>query len=184
MTEYTFGYGRNSYFSGHDGRVSRPDGRSITINAYDRRMAVNVKDHNSFYSGMPEEVERMARELDPELEFGGPIDSLYEAAREGWWDDATETAEFHGFGKVWSAGRSGGWATIDGTEGLVGDFATDYGDRGDAEEMTELRDRFLALAFDLVEMIEHSRDWFYEMVREEYAELEARRERCLVRGDS
>jgi hypothetical protein len=214
---YTFGYGRNSYFAGSDGKVTRDDGQTITINSYDGYMAVNVKDY-SFdpLSELDDETRKMAQQVidaedsraalagsDPE--HGGYTGDLYERLREVWWDDAKQLATEAGFGGVFQAGRSGGWCCIEGTRDLANDFPSAekpddlpcyYCDELESEHgddhtyaadvgQFEVRDRFLALAFDLVGNIDGvKRDVLTEIVREEFAELEAAREANIIRGEN
>jgi hypothetical protein len=129
---YEFGYRNNSYFNGSDGLITRlSDGATVTINVKDheRDLAVNVKDHNSFT--FPAEVREMAAEInvaagDQSWPFPGAqlTDTIYEVVREAWWQDAEWMAEEHGFNGVHSAGRSGGWCVIQGTEMLADEFTT------------------------------------------------------------
>lgn len=197
---YEFDYAGNSYFQGRDGLVTRDDGKSIRINMRDRCMAVNVKDHKgSFHMSMddlPEDAQRKANELrrhgGPEDEFGRDfVDRLYEQAQESWWHDAEHMAQEADFRGVHSDGRSGGWCVIEGTEWLSDNFpTTDPPDADDisveAEDRREAfadRDRFLQLAFDLVDNIQGVRTgWFVELIEDEHDQLEARREACIIRG--
>lgn len=199
---YEFGYSRNSYFQGHDGRVTRDDGKAITINTRDGRMAVEVKDHNSSYTltDLPEDVQRMAEDLrkhgGPEDAFGRDhVDRLYEQERESWWMSASDTAKDHGFSDVYSDGRSGGWCVIEGTQELAEDFPSIPIEEAILSAVSECgcdeiqgqydrRNRFLALAFALQDEITFYRtEVFAETIRIEHAELERRREACLIRGN-
>lgn len=223
---YTFGYAGNSYFNGRDGRVERAsDDRSITINSYDGHMAVKVKDHRNYWdlSDLPEGVQSMAKDLNDShgevQQPGAPrgwnveyVGTLYERAREQWWEDADWLAEEAGFDKCFSAGRSGGWCVVRDTSWLADNFpstpeppegyvppccycgepesdAQEHGEGGhtfdpDREPFAE-RDRFLALAFDLVELIDTTRtSVLVELIQEAHEELEAARERNTILSEN
>jgi hypothetical protein len=207
---YEFGYSRNSYFMGHDGTVTRDDGKSITINTRNGRMAINVKDHDGSYSlkDLDEDVQAMAADLrkhgGPEDEYGRDhVDRLYEQERDLWWEmDADSIARDHDFQGVYCEGRSGGWCVIEGTQELADNFPTHkaseqcevcgegdhrHDDESDHEfepdNMVLLRDRFLTMAFDIVDSVAHRRQVWGETIRVEHQELERRREACLIRGN-
>lgn len=136
MTEkhtYEFGYAGNSYFNGSDGLVTRDDGKSIRINSHDRCMSVSVKDHGSPTDQLSDETKAKLAELprDGSLDAWGEEEStigrLYERVREQWWHDAewftTEDTEAPDWATgVHSAGRSGGWCVIEGSEFLADNF--------------------------------------------------------------
>jgi hypothetical protein len=194
---YEFGYSRNSYFMGHDGTVTRDDGKSIKINTRNGRMAIDVKDHDGSYSA------DLRKHGGPEDEYGRDhVDRLYEEERELWWHHADEISGDHNFPRVYSEGRSGGWCVIEGTQELADNFPTHkaseqceicgegdhrHDDESDHEfepdNMVLLRDRFLTMAFDIVDSVAHRRQVWGETIRVEHQELERRREACLIRGN-
>jgi hypothetical protein len=249
---YDFGYAGNSYFNGRDGTITRDDGKTITFNVRERMLAVEVKDYNfGLREDAPEDVKRMAAELpDRTSEWGDEVSFdqwAYDAvARDHFWNDAewccTDDPEAPDWAKgVFSAGRSGGWCCIDGTQWLVEhgfpsstpDFMVKpdggykayaierwehgkildegtkhiegYDDLDEAEarveeltrengvtygyqvdeQLTEeltMRDEFARLAFDIHGCIEGAHEALEEYIRDEYAELEDKRERKTIRG--
>lgn len=183
---YTFENRSNSYFMGSDVVVTRDDGAQITINGKDGMVAVNVKDHSAW--SFPDDVKPLAADLNRANrsrmagdEYGREdwTDILYEQAQERWWEDAHELAQEAGFGRVWSSGRSGGWCCIDGTNG---DRDWPRIAHPEDEDDREFRDQILQLLFDIHSCIESTREHWFERIREEHAELEARREANIIRG--
>jgi hypothetical protein len=133
---YEFGYAGNSYFNGSDGLVTRNDGKTIRIRSDNRCMSVEVKDHSFGIAGTldDDETKRRLKELveargEVHLEWGTGTyeDLLYERIKEQWWHDAewmvSDDPEAPDWGDdVSSAGRSGGWCVLGGTEFLADNF--------------------------------------------------------------
>ena len=112
--------------------------------------------------------------------------SLYDNARDQFWQDADLLAQDHGFDGVHAAGRSGGWMVVEGTRWLADNFLSDPPrplTEEDAEAM-EMRDRFLACAFEALDYIKGARDNFHDMIRDAHHDLEMSREACLVKGEN
>lgn len=185
--EYEFTNTSNSYFMGNDVLVTRTfDGRSIRINGKDGMCAVEVKDHDGSWLGaLPDDVRKLAEDLNRanahRLTQWADDDwttDLYRTAAEGWWESATEGAKGFGFDGVYSAGRSGGWCCIDGTNAEDAQRIFHPQDEDDRD----FRGRFLGLAFELVSTIASEREWWQEQIIEDHADLEDEREECLIRG--
>jgi hypothetical protein len=193
---YDFGIASNSYFNGHDGYIERDDGKSIRVRFDDRCVSVNVKDHSfGVADALDDETKAKLKELNehtgkhimPWGDTGTYEDALYERVKEQWWHDAewmtTEDPERPDWTTgVNSAGRSGGWCVIRGSEWLADHFYRgEYDERahGDKEEYDEaitMRDEFLELAFNLVDNIDAlKKSWGKELIDEDYAELEDKR---------
>lgn len=68
----------------------------------------------------------------------------YDHVRDQWWEDASELARQHGFEKLYSAGRSGGYAVPHPQPD------TDWYDH---EEEAWLRETFAPLALDLLDLL-------------------------------
>lgn len=191
---YTFSNASNSYFMGNDVLVAREDDdRTVKINGKERYCAINVKDHSgSWVHDLPEDVREQAADLNKanasratEWEGQEWTDVLYQHACEQWWEEANDLAIEAGFEGVYSAGRSGGWCCIDGTNT---DYHPDWimypEQQGeDREDALAFQQRFLQLAFDLQDLIDHYREWWADMIEQEHAELEREREECIVLGN-
>lgn len=208
MTEHTYEFGvqRNGYFNGSDGIITRDDGKTVKIRRDDGCLSVCVKEYSfGLKADAPEEVKRMAGELPSRIHpYGGHEVSadeyLYDDVREGWWRNDVEwlikedeQAPDWATG-YYSAGRSGGWCAIEGSEWLADHFysSNEYTeeherhgiDREDFDRAIEMRNEFCVLAFDIVGSIDGAHEWLHEMIREEYAELEAARESNTIRGEN
>lgn len=204
---YTFGTQRNGYFNGSDGTITRDDGKTIKIRHDDRCLSVCVKDYEfGLKADADEDVKRMARELPERYDhdygsYRSADEALYDDVREGWWrndvewlinedeDAPTWATGYH------SAGRSGGWCVIEGTEWLAEHFYSTstfteeigercYIDEDEFKEAIEQRDEFCELAFSIVESIDGAHEYLIERIREEYDELEAQREANEIRGEN
>jgi len=143
-TQYTFGTSANAYFQGHDLRV-RWDDRSlgVIINEKDGLLAIDVKDHDTIHQ-YPLASQAAAKKIgDAETQ------RIYEQVQHDFWHWAEQLAKDHGFETIYQAGRSGGWLAVAGTENIPGSELIDPG-----EEDVDLRDRFLAFAFEIEQGIE------------------------------
>lgn len=157
---YSFGSESNSYFNGRDEVITRDDDARIKVNIKDGMWAVNVKAH-AIASTMPADVQNAISNLPDSV-----LQVAEDQAREGWWIAVQEIAVSHGFDKVYSAGRSGGWMAVNGTQ----DWHPN--ELFEPEEDDDSIERFLALAFDAVASIESAREDFYYRVREAFGELQ------------
>lgn len=132
--------------------VTRDDSdTSVRINIREGMWAVDVKDRET-YASLPEPAQKAADKLGESA-----TNAIYEGAKEAYWDWAQDAAQEHGFSRVYSAGRSGGWMAVDGTQGWDPSellLPTD--------ELRAERDAFLALAFEAVEMMAHYRNEFID----------------------
>jgi hypothetical protein len=194
---YEFEDRANSYFQGSDVHCTRDDGKTVVINGKDGHCAVYVKDRKgSYVPDLPEDVRPLAEDLNranksrvgdypfPDAEW---TDVLYERAREQWWHDAEWLAREHDFDDVFSAGRSGGWCIIVPTNCDWHPSWIMHPDEQPAHEVDEAQEfqqRFLALAFDLVDMIEQAREQWAEQIREDHAALERERTESIVLGEN
>lgn len=201
---YDFGVASNSYFQGSDGIITRDDGKSIKIQRYDNCLAVNVKDYSFGVNESIEDKAVLAKLNDlnkhsrDHFLYGQPCsyeDALYERVKEQWWHDAEWMTEEDEQRPVWvkgvhSAGRSGGWCVIEGSEWLSdnflsGDEQPDWMNDDDFEAAIQRRTEFLELAFDLVENIEQVKDGIAtDIILEDHAELEERRAENINPGDN
>lgn len=182
---YTFANQSNSYFMGNDVRVTRDsDGESIVINGKDGMVAVRVKNHDFFISPREAELHALAEDLNRAnasctLDGQDYTDLLYDRARESWWEGANWLASEAGFERVYSAGRSGGWCCIAGTNAdRMANVIMDPQDDADMEERAEI----LELLFNLHASVGDGVAHFHDLIRDEHAELEARREANIIRG--
>lgn len=144
-TLYTFDTERNSYFAGHDLRV-RWDDRSLSIlvNAKEGMLAVNVKDNDTFHN-LPLQAQAAAKKIGDEA-----TQVIYERSQRDFWDWAGTACKDHGFETVYQEGRTGGWLAVAGTEHLDGRDLIEPD-----EDEQDIRDRFLAFAFEVEMAIEN-----------------------------
>jgi hypothetical protein len=192
---YKFENRRNSYFNGSDVVVTRDDGRELKLNGKDGMLAISVKDHTATSggylvgaNGLPEGVYELAEDLNRANESRIAHDDwtqqwtevLYRQASERFWDDAHELASEAGFERVYSAGRSGGWCCIAGTGEEDFHRITHPQDEDDREHAETI----FGLLFDLQDAMADAREYFFDLIREEHAELEHEREQCIVRGEN
>lgn len=152
--------------------------------------AIDVKDH-ALWAQRAETREAYAELAEDRIE------ALYEQAREQFWADAGDLASEAGFD--WHQdGRSGGWLVISGTTfleyldagnpwaddgGIDTDDEDGYADTYVTAALRE-RDRFLAFAAEIDNAMDQAGDIFLGLLAEEVADLHARRESCLVRGEN
>lgn len=162
--QYSFDTERNSYFNGRDLRVTETGtGHRIIVNVKDGMLAVEVKDR-SIARDYPADVLAAAEQLGDER-----TQQIYEEVQGEFWQWADDAAKRYQFETVYQAGRSGGWLAVAGTEGF--DAATliepAEGEEGDAD----LRERFLAFAFEVERSIEDEwRPLFHQQVKAVAAE--------------
>lgn len=154
-TQYTFGTSANAYYQGYDLRV-RWDDRSlgVVINEKDGMLAVDVKDHDTF-SNLPLAAQAAAKKIGDET-----AQAIYNGIQRSFWDWADDAAKSHGFDGVFQAGRSGGWVAVAGTQHLDGAALIEPD-----EEDEDMRDRFLAFAFEIEQAIESEdgyKQYFYK----------------------
>lgn len=162
MPTFTFRTHGNSYFNGNDVEVEHPNGETAIVQIKDGMWAVNVKDERRVPE-YPADV-RLALANLPEA----VVDSLTEQAKATWWSSADDIAKDHGFDGISQAGRSGGWAALDSTQGW--DAAT-LEHPADSQQTTE-RDRFLRAAFALVKSMDDAYEDFYARMRAAQQELQ------------
>lgn len=196
---YTFANEGNSYFNGSDAVATRSregeEPRSLKLNGKDGMLAISVKDYATMYgwinpnprgnSAIPDDVLPLAIDLNKANESrlaGGDQEQwtevLYERAQRRFWDDAEELAMQAGIDDVYQAGRSGGWLCLAGTNEDTFHRITQPEDEDDRAE----RERIFGLLFEILDAMDEARAYFFEMIREEHAELEVEREQVLVRG--
>lgn len=137
---YKFHGGREP-FSGNGALVVHDETTDATVkvNVKDNMWAIDVKD-NVTRRDLPEPAQKAADKLGDSR-----VEAIYGGAVEAFWDWAQEAATDHGFAKVYSAGRSGGWLAVDGTQDWEPVELLQPSDEFRAD-----RDRFLTLAFDLI----------------------------------
>lgn len=135
---YDYGTSRNSYFNGHDGLITRDDGKSIRLSIRDNLVAVNVKDRSfSVMKVLDTETQAKLKELNEHMPHerndwgatGNYEEQLYERCKEQWWHDAewmtAEDPERPDWTDgIYSDGRSSGWCVIEGTSELAEGFPT------------------------------------------------------------
>lgn len=159
----------NSYFLGADLVATRDseDGRqSVRLNIKEGLCAVEVRDDETYHGDTRELIETIGEEH---------AQSLYERQQEDYFRWADEQAKEAGFGGVFQAGRSGGWAAVEDTRYIDLEAARPMGPLDDDDAaMFEARDRFVALAFELDAAIADYRERWIESMREESYAVEAR----------
>lgn len=167
-TQYTFDAQPNNYFLGRDLRVTREDGKSITLNVKDGLLAVEVKDYSTYYD-MPAEARRAADALGTDR-----VQSIYDRQLEEYWREANETVREQGFTDLYQEGRSGGWAAFPNTKpyDMSDIIEPDTDDK-------PLRERFLRVAFLLVDAIHDHLQMFYEALQDAATELDEREMRLI-----
>jgi hypothetical protein len=126
------------------------------------------------------------------------IDHVYEDVKETFWsNDAPSIAREHGYnGDVWSEGRSGGWLEL-GDAMYWLDYTVDKEltippASADADEHTRdeyagmiaQRNKFMRFADAIDGAVKAAGEMFVQRLNEELAELDARREAVLIRGDN
>lgn len=165
MPNYEFSSEANAYFNGHDVTVTDREngGKSIKVQLKDGMWAVEVRDH-LIHRDYPRDVRLGIENLSEQT-----VEALYQCQVEGYWRDAHLIAdESETFSNVYSAGRSSGWAALDGTQNWEPDMLLEPTPGGDRER----RDEFLKVAFELVALIGERRQMFFEDVREAHQELQ------------
>lgn len=158
-TQYTFDAERNSYFLGHDLRVSENEtDATIIVNVKDGMLAFNVKD-DTIRRSWPSDVQDAADKIgDDETQ------ELYEIVQRDFWREAHHFAGEHGFNAVGSGGRSGGWCCVYETGHL--DVADIIEPAGEDKETVA---KFLRFAFETCARIADDggyHDQFYDRMRE------------------
>lgn len=110
--------------------------------------AINVKDHSTYDPSLnPDDILPTST-----------LDVIYSECQEGFWNDARHTADEHGFSRIWSEGRMGGWAVVDPQPD------DDDWERGDSDYAAFVA-RMESLEKDLQAIIEHWVDQYREDVR-------------------
>ena len=121
--------------------------------------AVNVKDHGPAHGWLAE--------IDPgDLLSEQDVERVYEQARESFWRAVQEIGAEHGMGEIYSEGRMGGWATP----------KVQPHDELSDRELGEYEIRFRAFERDVLALMESTRDYFAELLREQVAETRAERD--------
>lgn len=158
-------------------------------------IAINVKDR-TLYAHRAPWAELIAQLPEAESE------SIYNDVQADFWQDiAPDVAREHGYsGTVYSEGRMGGWLKLADTLGWIDyvdddssvpldfpDGAFGEGDDYDDDEFRRAvaeRDNFLRFAEAIEQAIDGARETFAQRLREAVAELNARREAAIVKGDN
>lgn len=145
--------GSREPFSGNGALVVHDETTDATVRVHvkDDMWAIDVKD-NGLLTDLPQPVQDAVKKLGESTTH-----AIYNGATEAYWEWAKEAAHDHGFVTVFSAGRSSGWAAVDGTQDWEPVELLQPTDEFRAD-----RDRFLALAFDLVGGIDTFRQEFIE----------------------
>lgn len=140
------------------------------------------------------------------------IEQAYNDARETFWRDAAFLAEEAGYRGAFSDGRSGGWLVVGRSQHWLDYTVTnadgaDYttrerggepfaipplgvdpeetdADREEYGQAIAARERFMTFARAVRQLQEATQAVFIENLREAAAELEARREACIIRGEN
>jgi hypothetical protein len=108
---YIFNTEANSYFNGQDIRIENTTTHEvILVNVKDGMWAVNVKDDTSF-NDHPADVQNAITVLPDAV-----VEGIEQQIKQDWWEGANVVADEHGFAHIYSAGRSEGWAAVDGTQ--------------------------------------------------------------------
>lgn len=157
-SQYKFSAEQNQYFLGADLFVTDKTGHTITVNIKDGMLAVEVKD-STIFAHWPADVRDASERL-----TDAQGEAVYERVQHEFWLWAKDAAERYKFEGIDQVGHSGGWLAVEGTR----DFEPAHliepveGEEGDAD----LRDRFLAFAFEVERSIDE--DWrpqFYEALK-------------------
>jgi hypothetical protein len=164
-TQYTFDTQSNSYFNGRDLRVTDAIGNTIVLNERESMCAVNVKDETPRQQ-WPDAARAAAEKIGD-----AALERIYDEVKGEFWAWAKDAAERFDFPNIYQEGRDGGWLAVDGTEELTGALIIDP---GDDEDMRDLRDRFLAFAFEVEGSIDDGwRQEFYGKLEAAAAEKQA-----------
>jgi hypothetical protein len=144
-------HGGGEPFSGNGALVITDATTDATVRVHvkDDMWAIDVKD-NVTRRDLPEPAQKAADKLGDSR-----TEAIYSGAVEAFWDWAQEAATERGFAKVYSAGRSGGWLAVEGTQ--------DWEPLEVLQPTDEFRadlERFLTFAFEVVGMIDHFRNEF------------------------
>lgn len=145
--------GSREPFSGNGALVVHDETTDATVKVHvkDDMWAIDAKDTVT-RRDLPEPAQKAADKLGDSR-----VEAIYGGAVEAFWDWAQEAATDHGFAKVYSAGHSGGWLAVDGTQDWEPVELLQPSDEFRAD-----RDRFLALAFDLIGAIDTYRQGFID----------------------
>lgn len=140
-----------------DLRVTRDDGRTAKVSRREGMICLEVKDHD-LYRDIPEDVRTLGDELGEDR-----VQGLYDRAQSDFWRWVNDPlAGEHGFGQIYSEGRSSGWLAVDGTEDWENEAILNPEDDDERANRQRLFDFFFA-ALDAME--DHRQQW-YESIKE------------------
>jgi hypothetical protein len=146
---------------------------------------INVKDRANYYSDP--EIAEIYDELGERR-----VSAIYEGVQEDfWYDVAPDIAGEHGYGPVFSDGRSSGWLYVSDCGAFLEYLETDswqtetiQSSNYYAPNAIRERDRFLAFASDIEGAVRAAQEMFLQRLKEAHADLERRREDNAIRSNN
>lgn len=107
-------------------------------------------------------------------------ETIYQGVLADFWQIAGDEASERGYGGVWSEGRSGGWLIVSNPPDLDA-CEPCY---GESSELCDVATKWLDFAGQIRAEMMAAREMFAQRLSEAVAELEARRESNIVRGEN